>query len=183
MRPRQARISGKDSQPLCRPKLADPHFEAQTKVRLTNPEVGSFVETVVNEQLGHYIEEHPAEAKRILSKAIQAAAAREAARKAASLPDVKVALGSSSLPGKLWDCANRERTGTNYSSSKATPRAVPQRGQGQEHPGDIATEGQNPQRREGPARKSPRARGNPHADKRAGHGNWSRRVRYRKVPV
>jgi DNA gyrase subunit B len=57
-------------------KLADPHFEAQTKVRLTNPEVGSFVETVVNEQLGHYLEEHPADAKRILNKAIQAAAAR-----------------------------------------------------------------------------------------------------------
>ncbi len=93
-------------------KLAEPHFEAQTKVRLTNPEVGSFVETVVNEQLGHYIEEHPAEAKRILSKAIQAAAAREAARKARELTRRKGALGSSSLPGKLWDCANRERAGT-----------------------------------------------------------------------
>jgi DNA gyrase subunit B len=93
-------------------KLGDPHFEAQTKVRLTNPEVGSFVETVVNEQLGHYIEEHPAEAKRILSKAIQAAAAREAARKARELTRRKGALGSSSLPGKLWDCASRERKGT-----------------------------------------------------------------------
>ena len=93
-------------------KLAEPHFEAQTKVRLTNPEVGSFVETVVNEQLGHYIEEHPAEAKRVLNKAIQAAAAREAARKARELTRRKGALGSSSLPGKLWDCANRERAGT-----------------------------------------------------------------------
>ena len=93
-------------------KLGDPHFEAQTKVRLTNPEVGSFVETVVNEQLGHYIEEHPAEAKRILNKAIQAAAAREAARKARELTRRKGALGSSSLPGKLWDCASRERKGT-----------------------------------------------------------------------
>ena len=93
-------------------KLAEPHFEAQTKVRLTNPEVGSFVETVVNEQLGHYIEEHPAEAKRILNKAIQAAAAREAARKARELTRRKGALGSSSLPGKLWDCASREKHGT-----------------------------------------------------------------------
>jgi DNA gyrase subunit B len=93
-------------------KLGDPHFEAQTKIRLTNPEVGSFVETVVNEQLGHYIEEHPAEAKRILNKAIQAAAAREAARKARELTRRKGALGSSSLPGKLWDCASRERKGT-----------------------------------------------------------------------
>jgi DNA gyrase subunit B len=93
-------------------KLADPHFEAQTKVRLTNPEVGSFVEMVVNEQLGHYLEEHPPESKRILNKAIQAAAAREAARKARELPRRKGALGNAHLPGKLWDCASKERATT-----------------------------------------------------------------------
>ncbi len=93
-------------------KLADPHFEAQTKVRLTNPEVGSFVETTVNEQLGHYLEEHPAEAKRILQKAIQAAAAREAARKARELTRRKGALGGTNLPGKLWDCSSREKAST-----------------------------------------------------------------------
>ncbi len=93
-------------------KLADPHFEAQTKVRLTNPEVGSFVETTVNEQLGHFLEEHPAEAKRILNKAIQAAAAREAARKARELTRRKGALSSTNLPGKLWDCASREKAST-----------------------------------------------------------------------
>ncbi|MBN1505885.1 MAG: DNA topoisomerase (ATP-hydrolyzing) subunit B [Sedimentisphaerales bacterium] len=93
-------------------KLANPHFEAQTKVRLSNPEVGSFVETVVNEQLGHYLEEHPPEARRILNKAIQAAAAREAARKARELTRRKGALGSANLPGKLWDCASREKLTT-----------------------------------------------------------------------
>ncbi len=93
-------------------KLADPHFEAQTKVRLTNPEVGSFVETTVNEQLSHYLEEHPQEAKRILNKAIQAAAAREAARKARELTRRKGALGSTNLPGKLWDCASKEKAAT-----------------------------------------------------------------------
>ncbi|MHC4425483.1 MAG: DNA topoisomerase (ATP-hydrolyzing) subunit B [Planctomycetota bacterium] len=93
-------------------KLADPHFEAQTKVRLTNPEVGSFVETTVNEQLGHFLEEHPAEAKRILNKAIQAAAAREAARKARELTRRKGALSTANLPGKLWDCASKEKTTT-----------------------------------------------------------------------
>jgi DNA gyrase subunit B len=93
-------------------KLRDPHFEAQTKVRLTNPEVGSFVETVVNEQLGHYLEEHPTEAKRILNKAIQAAAAREAARKARELTRRKGALGSANLPGKLWDCSSKEKATT-----------------------------------------------------------------------
>ncbi len=93
-------------------KLADPHFEAQTKVRLTNPEVGSFVETTVNEQLGHYLEEHPPESKRILNKAIQAAAAREAARKARELTRRKGALSTANLPGKLWDCASKEKATT-----------------------------------------------------------------------
>jgi len=93
-------------------KLADPHFEAQTKVRLTNPEVGSFVETTVNEQLGLYLEEHPSESKRILNKAIQAAAAREAARKARELTRRKGALSTANLPGKLWDCASKEKTAT-----------------------------------------------------------------------
>ncbi len=93
-------------------KLADPHFEAQTKVRLTNPEVGSFVEMAINEQLAHYLEEHPGESKRILNKAIQAAAAREAARKARELTRRKGALGSANLPGKLWDCASKEKSST-----------------------------------------------------------------------
>jgi DNA gyrase subunit B len=93
-------------------KLQDPHFEAQTKVRLTNPEVGGFVESTVNEQLGHFLEEHPTEAKRILNKAIQAAAAREAARKARELTRRKGALSTSNLPGKLWDCASKEKSGT-----------------------------------------------------------------------
>jgi DNA gyrase subunit B len=93
-------------------RLSNPQFEAQTKVRLTNPEVDGFVESVVNEQLGHFLEEHPAEAKRILNKAIQAAAAREAARKARELTSRKGALSSSSLPGKLWDCTSKEKAGT-----------------------------------------------------------------------
>jgi DNA gyrase subunit B len=93
-------------------KLADPHFEAQTKVRLSNPEAGSFVETTVNEQLANYLEENPAQAKRILTKAIQAAAAREAARKARELTRRKGALGGGSLPGKLWDCSSKEVANT-----------------------------------------------------------------------
>ena len=93
-------------------KLADPHFEAQTKVRLSNPEVGSFVETTVNEQLGMYLEENPAIAKKILNKAIQAAAAREAARKARELTRRKGALSGANLPGKLWDCASKDKVST-----------------------------------------------------------------------
>jgi len=93
-------------------KLANPQFEAQTKVRLTNPEVGSFVETTVNEQLSHYLEEHPSEARRTLNKAIQAAAAREAARKARELTRRKGALSTSNLPGKLWDCSSKKKADT-----------------------------------------------------------------------
>lgn len=93
-------------------KLRNPHFEAQTKVRLSNPEVASFVETMVNEQLAVYLEENPAEAKRILTKAIQAAEAREAARKARELTRRKGALSSGNLPGKLWDCSSNDVAST-----------------------------------------------------------------------
>ena len=93
-------------------KVGDPHFEAQTKVRLSNPEVGSFVETMLNEQLGIYLEENPGYAKKILSKAIQAAAAREAARKARELTRRKGALSGANLPGKLWDCASKDTVTT-----------------------------------------------------------------------
>ncbi len=93
-------------------KVVDPHFEAQTKVRLSNPEVGSFVETMINEKLGTYLEEKPAEAKRILNKAIQAAAAREAARKARELTRRKGALSGANLPGKLWDCSSKDTIST-----------------------------------------------------------------------
>jgi DNA gyrase subunit B len=93
-------------------KVPEPHFEAQTKVRLSNPEVGSFVETMLNEQLAIYLEENPAEAKKILNKAIQAAAAREAARKARELTRRKGALSGANLPGKLWDCSSKDTVST-----------------------------------------------------------------------
>ncbi len=93
-------------------KVPDPHFEAQTKVRLSNPEVGSFIEMMLNEQLGVYLEENPAEAKKILNKAIQAAAAREAARKARELTRRKGALSGANLPGKLWDCSSKDKQST-----------------------------------------------------------------------
>ena len=89
-------------------KLADPQFEAQTKVRLMNPEVGSFVETTVNELMGQFMEENPGPAKAIVNKGVQAALAREAARKAKELTRRKGALSSGNLPGKLSDCSSRE---------------------------------------------------------------------------
>lgn len=89
-------------------KLPDPQFEGQTKTKLGNRDVQGLVEAVVNEQFGIYCEETPATAKAIINKGIEAARAREAARKARDLTRRKGALGSSNLPGKLADCSSRD---------------------------------------------------------------------------
>ncbi len=85
-------------------KLAEPQFEGQTKTKLGNTEMRSFVETTVNEHLMIWLEEHPGDAKRIVTKCSQAAKARMAARQARDLTRRKGLLESSSLPGKLADC-------------------------------------------------------------------------------
>ena len=85
-------------------KLHEPQFEGQTKTKLGNTEMRSFVETAVNAQLMTWLEEHPGEGKRIVLKCSQAAKARMAARQARDLTRRKGLLESSSLPGKLWDC-------------------------------------------------------------------------------
>ncbi|MBN1766460.1 MAG: DNA topoisomerase (ATP-hydrolyzing) subunit B [Sedimentisphaerales bacterium] len=93
-------------------KLSDPQFEAQTKVRLMNAEVGSFVETAVNELLGQFLEENPSVAKVMVNKGVQAAMAREAARKAKELTRRKGALSGGNLPGKLSDCSSKDMEST-----------------------------------------------------------------------
>ncbi len=89
-------------------KLPDPQFEGQTKTKLGNRDVQSLVEAVINDQLGIYCEETPATAKAIINKGVDAARAREAARKARDLTRRKGALGSANLPGKLADCSSRD---------------------------------------------------------------------------
>ncbi len=89
-------------------KVPEPQFEGQTKTKLGNSEVRGIVDTVVGEGLGTFLEENPAIAKNILEKSITSSRAREAARKAKELTRRKSALESTTLPGKLADCSERD---------------------------------------------------------------------------
>ena len=89
-------------------KVRNPQFEGQTKAKLGNSEVKGIVEAAVNDALGTYFEENPTVARKIIGKAIDAARAREAARKAKELIRRKSALDGGSLPGKLADCAEKD---------------------------------------------------------------------------
>jgi DNA gyrase subunit B len=86
-------------------KLKDPQFNNQTKEKLLNPEIEGFVSSAITEQLGAWLEEHPADARKVSLKAVLAAEAREAARKARELVKRKGALDSGGMPAKLADCA------------------------------------------------------------------------------
>ena len=89
-------------------KLTDPQFEGQTKTKLGNPGMAGFVQSVVNARLSEFLEENPQDAAQVIKKAVSAAQARSAARKARDLTRRKSALENSTLPGKLADCSVKD---------------------------------------------------------------------------
>ena len=89
-------------------KLSNPQFEGQTKTKLGNPPIAGLVESTVNARLAEFLEENPQDARQIITKAVSAARARQAARKARELTRRKSALENSSLPGKLADCSIKD---------------------------------------------------------------------------
>jgi len=110
----QANLAGEDIREgltaVISVKVRDPQFEGQTKTKLGNSEVRGLVDSIVGEAMGTFLEENPTHARRIIEKTVQAARAREAARKARELTRRKNALESTSLPGKLADCAAKDPT-------------------------------------------------------------------------
>jgi DNA gyrase subunit B len=89
-------------------KLAEPQFEGQTKTKLGNPGMAGIVQSIVNARLSEWLEENPQDARRVIRKAVSAAQARAAARKARDLTRRKTVLGNSTLPGKLSDCSVKD---------------------------------------------------------------------------
>jgi DNA gyrase subunit B len=113
LKEKDANLSGEDVREgltaIISVKLSEPQFEGQTKAKLGNTEMKAFVQKVVNDQLGEWLEKNPTEGKEIARKAVQAATARLAARKARDLArNRKGLLGGAGMPGKLIDCSSRE---------------------------------------------------------------------------
>ena len=112
LKEKDANLSGEDVREgltaVISVKLRDPQFEGQTKTKLGNPPVEGLVKETVNRKLGEFLEENPTDARRIVGKSVDAARAREAARKARDLTRRKSALENSTLPGKLADCSVKD---------------------------------------------------------------------------
>ena len=158
-------------------KLADPQFEGQTKTKLGNPPVEGLVKETVNRKLGEFLEEHPTDARRIVSKSVDAARARHAARKARDLTRRKSALENSTLPGKLADCTVRDPSLAElFIVEGDSAGGSAKQGRDRNTQAVLPLRGQDPQRREEPDRQGALERddlGDDHRDRHRGRARSS----------
>ena len=160
-------------------KLQDPQFEGQTKTKLGNPPIEGLVKEAVNRKLGEFFEENPGEARRIVGKAVDAARARQAARKARDLTRRKSALENSTLPGQARRLHGaRSRPGGDVHRRGRLGRRLCQAGARPQYAGGAAAAREDHQRREGAHRQGPLQPGDPGADHRGRHRR-PRGVRHR----
>ena len=164
-------------------KVGEPQFEGQTKTKLGNTEVKSFVQKACNEHLSHWFEANPADAKTIVNKAVSSAQARMAARKARELVRRKSATDIGGLPGKLADCrSNDPQQVRDVHRGGRLRRRLGQERPRLDVPGDPAAARQDHQRREGPHRPGAEEHRSPGDHHRARHRH-PRRVRHRQAAL